>query len=56
MAKIDASVDEPTAVSRLADRVDVYTIAAALIRANVPQGVEPDDILRLTEWLAGDDF
>lgn len=57
MAQVDGSLADPTPVSRLADRADIYRIATALLRGNgLLDSAEPDDVLRLTEWLAGDEF
>lgn len=57
MATIDGSIDDPSPVEALAARADVYQIAAALIRgADLAQKAEPDDVLRLAEFLAGSDY
>ena len=57
MVKMDGSLNEPTPVTRLADRTDIYRIAASLIRGTgVAQNVDPQDVLNLAEFLAGDDF
>lgn len=57
MAQIDASIDEPTPVQALADRADIYRIAAALLTGTgLMPTAEPGDVLSLAEFLAGGDF
>jgi len=57
MAALDPSIGEPTPTGAVANRADVWRIAAALLRsAGLPVDTEPCDVLRLAEFLAGDDL
>jgi hypothetical protein len=57
MARVDASLDDPTPTSGLAGRADVYRIAAAMIKqVGLVTEATADDVLRLAEFLAGSDF
>jgi hypothetical protein len=57
MARVDASLNDPTPTSGLAGRADVYRIAAAMIKqVGLVTEATADDVLRLAEFLAGSDF
>jgi hypothetical protein len=57
MVSVDGSIDEPTPTGVVADRVDVYRIAAAELKRAGHISPQPDDVLGLAkffEW--GADF
>lgn len=57
MAAIDASIDDPTPTGAVAARADVYRMATALLRqVGLVAEATADDVLRLAEFLAGNDF
>jgi hypothetical protein len=57
MARVDASLNDPTPTGGVADRADVYRVATALLRqAGLVGEASADDVLRLAEFLAGNDF
>lgn len=57
MAAIDPALADPTPTGAVADRVFVYRVAARLLReADLPTDTEPHDVLRLAEFLAGEDM
>lgn len=57
MAQLDGSLAEPTPTGRVADRAFCYRTAVKLLEgASLVRGAEPDDVLALARFLAGDDF
>jgi hypothetical protein len=57
MAQLDASIAELTPTDVIADRVDVYRIAAKLIgEAGLITEADAEDVLCLAQFLAGNDI
>jgi hypothetical protein len=57
MARVDASLNDPTRTGGVADRADVYRMATKLVQqAGLISDPTHDDVLRLAEFLAGRDF
>jgi 3-deoxy-D-manno-octulosonic acid (KDO) 8-phosphate synthase len=57
MARVDAAINDPTPTGGVADRADVYRVAAMLIRqAGLVTDASPADLLELAQFLAGNDF
>lgn len=57
MARVDSSINDPTPTGGVADRADVYRVATALIKqAGLATEASADDLLALTQFLAGNDF
>jgi hypothetical protein len=57
MARIDASIADPTPTGAVADRADVYKVAVKLINdAGFFTDAGPEDALYLAQFLAGTDI
>jgi hypothetical protein len=57
MARLDASLEDPTPTGVVADRVDVYRIATAEIRKAGFTNPDPNEVLDLAKFLEwGADF
>lgn len=57
MARVDASINDPTPTGGVADRADVYRTATALLRqAGLVAEASAEDVLMLAQFLAGNDF
>jgi hypothetical protein len=57
MVRVDSSINDPTPTGGVADRADIYRMATVLLRqAGLVTEASADDVLRLAEFLAGNDF
>ncbi|WP_329544672.1 hypothetical protein OG548_08115 [Streptomyces sp. NBC_01356] len=57
MAQFDPSIADLTPTDAVADRADVYRIAAKLIgEAGLITDADPEDVLVLAQFLAGNDI
>jgi hypothetical protein len=56
MAQIDGSIAAYTPMDAVADRADVWRVAAGLLReAGLVAEASPEDVLYLAQFLAGND-